>query len=121
MRIVTGSPVDGDNFFGRDEELARLRRAVEAGNHVLLVGPRRIGKSSLVAELSRRLAAEGWAVVKVDVQDASDQAAFLDAIRRALIDARVEMPAMSIVAEGIDEFRRLFRGMKISAFDRHLS
>ena len=115
MRNITGSPVDGENFFGRAPELTSLRQAVEAGNHVLLVGPRRIGKSSLLAELARRLAADGWTVVKIDVQDATDQAAFLDAIQKGLADSGVRLPLMTTVAGAIRGFRRVLRGTKISA------
>ncbi len=113
MRNITGSPVEGDDFFGRDEELATLRRTVEDGNHVLLLGPRRIGKSSLVAELARQLTADGWAVVKVDVQDAADQAAFLIAIQQGLVHAGIQMPLMAKVTTAIDHFRHFLRGTKV--------
>lgn len=46
-------------FFGRDEEIRALTRAVEQGRHVAVTGPVGIGKSSLVSRL--RLDLEGFA------------------------------------------------------------
>jgi DNA polymerase III delta prime subunit len=89
MQNITGNPVDGEDFFGRKDELKQLRNAVEAGNHVLLVGPRRVGKSSLVAELSRELANDGWSPIKVDVQHTADEAAFLYEIHFGHWDSRL--------------------------------
>jgi len=42
-------------FYGREETLADLLRALEAGNHVALYGERRIGKTSLLHQLAHRL------------------------------------------------------------------
>lgn len=114
MRNITGNPVDGDDFFGREEDLQQLRIAVEDGNHILLLGPRRVGKSSLIAELSRTLKVEGWTAIKVDVQDTADEAAFLQQIQEAVKASGIEMPAMATVAELVRGFRKFFRGSKVS-------
>jgi AAA+ ATPase superfamily predicted ATPase len=108
VRNVTGNPVDGDDFFGRDDELERLKESVLAGNHVLLVGPRRVGKSSLVAELARILGNDGWAVVKV-----ADEAAFLHEIHEAVL--AVGLPIRERVTEVIRSFHKAVRGSKVSA------
>jgi hypothetical protein len=42
-------------FYGREEALTELLRALEAGNHVALYGERRIGKTSLLHQLVYRL------------------------------------------------------------------
>jgi len=42
-------------FYGREEALTELLRALEAGNHVALYGERRIGKTSLLHQLAHRL------------------------------------------------------------------
>jgi len=74
IRNVTGNPVSGGNFHGRHNELKVLRRAIINGNHVLILAPRRVGKSSVVAEMELRLTDEGWNVISVDVQHAEDEA-----------------------------------------------
>jgi hypothetical protein len=47
-----GSVARGVDFLGRDEELAILQGLLEQRNHVLLVAPRRSGKTSLLYRLS---------------------------------------------------------------------
>ncbi len=71
MRSSTGRWVSGDNFFGREAELEILTTRVRDGNHVLLTGQRRMGKTSIARELGRRLKSEGWVSLFADVEDAT--------------------------------------------------
>ena len=59
MNSSTGRWVSGGNFFDRDRELRILEEKVRDRNHVLLTGQRRMGKTSVVQELGRRLEARG--------------------------------------------------------------
>ena len=43
-----GSIVDGDFFTDRREELLQIERMLNSDNHIILISPRRFGKSSLV-------------------------------------------------------------------------
>ena len=71
MRSSTGRWVSGDNFFNREKELQILETRVRDGNHVLLTGQRRMGKTSMTQELGRRLAAQGWEFLFTDVEGAT--------------------------------------------------
>ena len=51
--------VEGDRFFDREVELEALAERVRNGTHTLLTAQRRMGKTSLVRELLRRLDEEG--------------------------------------------------------------
>ena len=73
MRNITGQAVVGDDLYGRDYELATLWERLEAGEHVLLLAPRRVGKTSLMLELRRRPHPK-WHVIYVDVEGAADAA-----------------------------------------------
>ena len=65
--------VDGDRFFDRETELRLLRERMARGTHTLLTAQRRMGKTSLVRELLRRLDEEGeTATVFVDLEGAMD-------------------------------------------------
>lgn len=76
MENIVGSPVFGDNFFGRESELKQLRS--DLNNHdILLLGPRRIGKTSISRRLMQQLEAEGWLVVKVEVGSCNNEREFL--------------------------------------------
>ena len=75
LEKTLGSPVEGKKFFDREHEIALLSERVREGNHTLLVGQRRMGKTSVVRELLRRLQATGeFATVFVDFEDAQSPA-----------------------------------------------
>lgn len=71
MRSSTGRWVRGDDFFDRESELQVLEARVRNGNHVLLTGQRRMGKTSIAQELGHRLQARGWTFLFADVEDAT--------------------------------------------------
>lgn len=71
MRSSTGRWVTGDDFFDREPELQILESRVRDGNHVLLTGQRRMGKTSLAKELGQRLELDGWVSLFADVEGAT--------------------------------------------------
>ena len=73
MQNITGQPVVGDDLYGRDYELRTLWERLERGEHVLLLAPRRVGKTSLMLEL-RRQPRPNWHVIYIDVEGAADAA-----------------------------------------------
>ncbi len=54
-----GPWVTGDEFFNRTAEVERLTQLLDEKNNILLVAPRRIGKTSLVRETFRRMEERG--------------------------------------------------------------
>lgn len=82
LRKAGANWVDGpERFFDREIELDALAERVRDGTHTLLTAQRRMGKTSLVRELLRRLAADGnFETVFVDLEDASDTADAIAAI-----------------------------------------
>ena len=73
LRKAGSNWVDGDRFFNREVELEALKERVHEGTHTLLTAQRRMGKTSVVRELLRRLDAEGdYATVFVDLEAAND-------------------------------------------------
>ena len=67
MRNIIGQAVLGENLYGRDYELGRLWEHLENGEHVSMLAPRRVGKTSLMLEL-HRAPRKGWNVINVDVE-----------------------------------------------------
>ena len=59
LRKAGANWVDGDRFFDREAEIEALMERVREGTHTLLTAQRRMGKTSLVRELLRRLNKEG--------------------------------------------------------------
>ena len=75
MNKAGGNWVAGDSFFNRTMELAALAERVKEGTHTLLTAQRRMGKTSLVRELLRRLDEGGaFEAVFVDMEDAASPA-----------------------------------------------
>ena len=99
--------VDGDRFFDRDGELDVLRERVQNGTHTLLTAQRRMGKTSLIRELLRRLAAEGGLeTVFVDLEDASTAA---DAVVEIGVESRRVHAAWDRIKAG---FGNVLRGVE---------
>ena len=97
--------VDGENFFDREAELEALEERVREGTHTLLTAQRRMGKTSLVRELQRRLAeTEKFATVFVDLEAATDPA---DAIAEIGVQAKPVRAAWDRIMAG---FANLVRG-----------
>ena len=72
---TVGNCVDGDRFFDRENDIAASRQNVSEGTHTLLVAQRRMGKTSLVREVLRRLqSSPGTKTAFVDLEDARDPA-----------------------------------------------
>ena len=102
MRLSTGRWVSGDDFFNRDAELRVLEARVRDGNHTLLTGQRRMGKTSIVRELGRRLEQDGWTFLFADVEDAAGPEDFLADVVKATY------PVRSISARISDGMKRWF-------------
>ena len=90
--------VEGDRFYDRKSELEALTERVHDGTHTLLTAQRRMGKTSLVRELLRRLKHEGqFETIFVDLEAADTPA-----------DAIAEIGARSMSAQGA--WRRIQSG-----------
>ena len=73
MRRALGNWVVGDRFWDREPELELFMELLEEGANVLLIAPRRIGKTSLMREAAQRL--EGrYICLQVDLQKAHSPA-----------------------------------------------
>jgi len=64
--FVYGRPVIGDKFWGRTEQVKMLRGLIMSHQNTVLVGERRVGKTSLVMNTAQIL--KGFSVVKTHFQ-----------------------------------------------------
>lgn len=65
-RLKIGKEVVGEGFIDRGEELRKIRGLIQKSN-IVIYGPRRIGKSSLMLEAARRLERK-YACIRIDVR-----------------------------------------------------
>jgi AAA+ ATPase superfamily predicted ATPase len=67
-----GKPVYGNNLIGRDNEVRLIKELILAGQSIVIVAPRRMGKTSLMMELIRQLKEEGYFTCNIDVFSSSN-------------------------------------------------
>ena len=67
-----GKPVYGNNLIGRDKEIRLIKELILAGQSIVIIAPRRMGKTSLMMELIRQLKDEGYFTCNIDVFSTSD-------------------------------------------------
>ncbi|MDE2998455.1 MAG: AAA family ATPase [Gemmatimonadota bacterium] len=120
MNSATGRWVSGDDFFDRKRELQILETRVRDRNHVLLTGQRRMGKTSIVRELGRRLEADGWIFLFADVEGATSAEDVITEIARAAhpvrsIASRFAAAMKRFINENFEEITAIEFGVKIRA------
>ena len=118
MKSSTGPWVRGDDFFDREAELDTLGTRVREGNHVLLSGQRRMGKTSIVQELGRRLEMDGWIFLFVDIEGATCGEDVIEEIARVVhpirpIASRFAQNMKDWVAGNVEEISALEFSVKI--------
>ncbi len=74
--FVYGMSVEGENFTDRGKETKRLKMDMENGINVILVSPRRIGKSSLVRKVAKEMNNPKIKIVYMDIYDCRDEYSF---------------------------------------------
>ena len=84
MRSVTDGPVTGRDLFGREAEIRSLWRSLENGEHVLMLAPHGVGKSSLGLALKADPRPR-WDVVYVDLHAGSGGADLMSVLLAALV------------------------------------
>ena len=120
MRSSTGRWVSGEDFFDREKELGVLESRVRERNHLLVAGQRRMGKTSLLQELGRRLESDGWVFLFVDVEGATGPEDVIADMARAAHPVRSMALRMAStmkqwIAENVDEVSALEFGVKFRA------
>ena len=113
MDNIAGSPVEGKNFFGRNDIAQRLREILDHDDilalpatdqnatcagiaqgiadqveqdalDILLLGPWRIGKTSLARAVMALAHQQGWTTIEINVASCIDEKGFLDKLEGEL-------------------------------------
>lgn len=83
--FVYGMSVEGNNFTDRVKETKRLKMDFENGMNVILVSPRRIGKSSIVKKVKAEITNPAIKVVYMDIYDCRSEYDFYNRFATALM------------------------------------
>lgn len=98
-----GDPVGGDYYLPRPELTATIRQFLENRIHVVLMGPRRFGKTSFVLDLFQKLEDEGYSCLLVDIFNVTSHRDFLSQLLRAM---RMKEAFTGKLKSWFDIFRR---------------
>lgn len=94
-----GPPVTGDDFFGRQVEQEQCWEYLRA-DHILLLAPRRVGKTSLMLRLKAGAEARGFEPAYVSSADAQDEAGFVRRLYEAVGELTVWKSTWQRLADG---------------------
>src|SRR5690348_6465116 len=104
-----GGIARGQYFADREDELRTLKLDVAGGQDVVIVSPRRFGKSSLVARVVEELRRDGVLVATLDLLGSPTKQLFADDLAQALADGLV-----SPLDRALDRVRRFFSHLVVS-------
>ena len=83
--FIYGVAVEGENFTDRVAETKRLKRDFENGQNVVLISPRRMGKTSLVRRVISQVDTDKIAVVHLDIYDCRTEYEFYNKLATAVL------------------------------------
>lgn len=112
-----GKPVKGKHLVGRDDTIEEILSLVENEQSVMLVGPRRYGKTSVLLEVQRRLDEDGWYTGHVDLFDIPSREKLAEKIvRTTLSNKSVSMDGILDAAKrGIKSLRDKIELKKVTS------
>lgn len=110
-----GTPAEGEHFAGRQAELAALRSRMVNGVNVVIVSPRRYGKTSLLLRAEEDLGRVGAAIVHVNVLRCRDIGAFASQLTTGVF--RVPGGRWHRARQAVPEFLRRVRGSPVVSFE----
>lgn len=100
--FVYGISVTGNNFTDRVKETQRLKMNFENGQNVILISPRRMGKTSLVRRVQEVVDASVVQTVYIDIYDCRSEYDFYNKFAIALMKQTANK--MELVLENIKQF-----------------
>ena len=85
MKLNVGNPVEGEDFFDREKEQQRAWRKLES-SHLLMLAPRRIGKTSLILRLCATAHAHNFQAMQCSFARCGDEQECVSLLFRSLAE-----------------------------------
>ena len=115
MRNIIGSPAEGDDFFDRPKILDKLRRELDNLANILLVAPRRVGKTSLVIRLCEHWRSDPKRkAVFLNVEGRGDEFAFAEKLIEELARAGLNPEILTRAMGAFTKIRQNLGGKGIT-------
>jgi hypothetical protein len=110
-----GTPAEGEHFAGRETELAAILSRLRSGINVVVVSPRRYGKTSLLLRAEHELEQDGAAVIHANVLRSRD----LGSLASQLATQAFRAPGgrWHRTRQAVPEFLRRLRARPVVTFE----
>lgn len=108
MKKVVGLPVRGDSFYDRKQELASIWGQLETED-ILLLAPRRVGKTSLMLRLQDTADEFGFRAAYCSVAAATSESRFLNEIFKAIQKVDPRRRVVAALIKALDRFVKRVR------------
>lgn len=110
MKNYVGNPVKGGDFFDRIREQERAWEILDT-DHVLLLAPRRVGKTSLMERLRETAPAHNHRALQLSIADICDEADLVRRLFEALRDGDENRALLKRITDG--PLGKLFKRAKV--------
>lgn len=110
LKMKIGSPVTGEDFFGREAELQRAASLIR-DNNLMLAAPRRVGKTSFAGKLMEEFSAQGWNTIFIDLEEITSIEHFF----KAFHDRLMALQDVKMADKVMSKVREWFSGIELSA------
>ena len=109
IKLKIGSPVVGEDFFGREVEL-RKAEALIRDNNLMLAAPRRVGKTSFARRLIDTLSSKGWNTIFIDLEEITS----IDHFFNAFYGELVKLPETKVSEKVKAKMKKWLSGVELS-------
>jgi hypothetical protein len=110
-----GTPAEGEHFAGRETELAAILSRLRAGINVVVVSPRRYGKTSLLLRAEHELEQGGATVIHANVLRSRDLASLASGLATQAF--RAPGGRWHRARQAVPEFLRRLRARPVVTFE----
>lgn len=100
---ITGSPVEGEDFFGREKELTFAWNHIKKGNSIILSAPRRVGKSSFAKRILSIAKEANWNTLELDLEEIKSEEGFVKLFVDKLENENWWKKALTIAGNKFDQ------------------
>lgn len=101
-----GTVVKEPYFFNRDEERRRIVSTLAGGNNLVLIAPRRFGKTSLVLNAAEKLEEMGFTCIYFDFMPIFSKESFIEGYAKTI------MAKQGSIEKGIKSFVQFVKGLR---------
>ena len=110
IKLKIGSPVVGEDFFGREVELRKAESLIR-DNNLMLAAPRRVGKTSFARRLIDTLSSKGWNTIFIDLEEITS----IDHFFNACYGELVKLPETKVSEKVKAKMKKWLSGVELSS------